>query len=259
MMKQAQVVKQPVQQKFARCFDYCMHIVRSMFVATPTSPPAFPTKYREWRKTMLKPAIGKTALVVKVDEIAANFATMFIEISRARIAPYYAFYSAAELIDPNTISRPIVQQTWEAVRVLCERNDIDFDALRDELLRFRAAASIGSWRALDCKKNLLRMYHAGEFKGYPVVSNFAALVFVLPFCNALVESLFSVMKYNKSATRSSLKLDTLAAIAHLHDAKAVLADAKAGEHGYARTMGAFGDAPQLDFEEALEHELNWPF
>ena len=38
-----------------------------------------------------------------------------------------------------------------------------------------------------------------------------------------------------TATRSSLKLDTLAAIAHLHDAKAVLADAKAGEHGYART------------------------
>ena len=32
----------------------------------------------------------------------------------------------------------------------------------------------------------------------------------------------------------------------------MLADAKAGEHGYARTMGAFGDAPQLDFEEALE-------
>jgi hypothetical protein len=260
--KRVQTTSQPIQHKLARAVDLCMHTILSQW--TPSSAgekPRFTSSYRKWREGMFKLAVAKPRLVTEVDGIAMKFAEYFVKILRARLAPYYAFYAASELVDPSAAAgeRPALSTTWEAVRELCERNGLDFGEVQDDIERFRTAARIGSFVIPQCRKNLLRMFRNGTFNKFPHVCEFAALVFSLPFSNALVESLFSVMGFNKSGSRSSLKLNRLKGIAHLHDAADVLTDVKAGEEGFARTMGAFTASPQLDLQKALDHETNWGF
>lgn len=99
---------------------------------------------------------------------------------------------------------------WEAVRDICGRYSLDFQALKDELLEMRDNSEELSRADVKlCNENLLAYYHrraADDIAGtrYLHVEAFAQIVFVLPFETVLIESLFSVMGYNKDKTRSSL-------------------------------------------------------
>lgn len=75
--------------------------------------------------------------------------------------------------------------------------------------------------------------------------SFAAIVFILPWETVLIESLFSVMNYNKDKTRSSLADTSVANIIHTKDLEPVLADAKQ----------AFSPEIVLNMKRALEHKL----
>ena len=102
---------------------------------------------------------------------------------------------------------------------------------------------------------MLKIYFDKNFIAHEGVEKFAAVVFVMPISQALVESLFSTMGYNKSAHRASLSDESTAAVIHLHDAVDVLADTTKVDDGNARIVGPFSEAPRLDLASARDHIL----
>ena len=79
------------------------------------------------------------------------------------------------------------------------------------------------------------------------LESFAAIVFIIPGETVLIESLLSVMNYNKDKTRSSLADTSVANIIHTEDLEPVLADAKP----------AFYTDIVLNMKRALEHKLEF--
>jgi hypothetical protein len=81
--------------------------------------------------------------------------------------------------------------------------------VKSELARIRItySASGHDQKAL-CKRNLLRYHHELEADGrlgdFPSTKRFAMCVFSTPVTTVKVESLFSVMKYNKCRSRCGL-------------------------------------------------------
>ena len=98
---------------------------------------------------------------------------------------------------------------WAAVATIFERYGMEYAPLRRQLLSMHGDADeLRRPELAECRQNLLRFYHdkvKANIAGtrYPLVEEFAQIVFVLPVDTVLVESLFSIMKYNKNATRSS--------------------------------------------------------
>ena len=99
-----------------------------------------------------------------------------------------------------------------------------------------------------CKANLLRYYYdleaEGKLDGYPNAKQFVICVFSTPVTTVKVESLFSVMNYNKSGSRCRLNDSTVAAIAQVQLLQPQLTGIREG----AKTM-------QIDTEKALDHKL----
>ena len=77
------------------------------------------------------------------------------------------------------------------------------------------------------------------------LESFAQVVFILPVETVLIESLFSVMNYNKDKTRSSLKDETVANIIHTKDLEPVVGN----------PAQPFSQEAVLNTERALEHKL----
>ena len=77
------------------------------------------------------------------------------------------------------------------------------------------------------------------------LESFAAIVFIIPGETVLIESLLSVMNYNKDKTRSSLADTSVANIIHTKYLEPVLADAKQ----------AFSPEIVLNMKPALEQKL----
>ena len=77
---------------------------------------------------------------------------------------------------------------------------------------------------------------------------YAQVVFQMPFETVLIESLFSIMNYNKDKKRANLNDKTVASVIHVRDIPSVL-------------EGSFSDFEsedlRLDITRATKHELNW--
>ena len=77
------------------------------------------------------------------------------------------------------------------------------------------------------------------------LESFAQVVFILPFEDVFIESLFSVMNYNKDKTRSRLKDESVANIIHTKDLEPVVGD----------PAKPFSQEAVLNTKRALMHKL----
>ena len=79
------------------------------------------------------------------------------------------------------------------------------------------------------------------------LESYAQVIFHLPFETVLIESLFSIMNYNKDKKRSRLKDTTMADILHIRDLSKIV-DPK---------LEGFENNIQLDIENTFNHKLVW--
>ena len=77
------------------------------------------------------------------------------------------------------------------------------------------------------------------------LESFAQVALILPVETVLIESLFSVMNYNKDKTRSSLKDESVANIIHTKDLEPVVGN----------PAQPFSQEAVLNTKRALEHKL----
>ena len=75
----------------------------------------------------------------------------------------------------------------------------------------------------------------------------AKVIFQLPFETVLIESIFSIMNYNKDKKMSKLKDTTMADILHIRDLPKIV-DPK---------LVGFENNIQLDIENTFNHKLVW--
>ena len=104
-----------------------------------------------------------------------------------------------------------------------------------------------------CKKNLLG-YYTNIFLSLPENAHkknleyYAQVVFQMPFETVLIESLFSIMNYNKDTKRANLNDKTVVSVIHIRDIPSVL-------------KGSFSDLKlenlRLNILRVIKHELNW--
>ena len=86
-----------------------------------------------------------------------------------------------------------------------------------------------------------------ECTRYHHLEQYAAVVFILPYKTVLIESLFSIMNYNKTKSRSRLLDTSVANIIHTKDLEPIIAD----------PSQAFSPEAVLNTKRALEHKLAW--
>ena len=86
-----------------------------------------------------------------------------------------------------------------------------------------------------------------ECTRYHHLEQYAAVVFILPYETVLIESLFSIMNYNKSKSRLRLLDTSVANIIHIKDLEPIIAD----------PSQAFSPEAVLNTKRALEHKLAW--
>jgi len=116
---------------------------------------------------------------------------------------------------------------WSAVEVLCEVNGLPFDDVKREVTAMRNDAVEMSAAGMKlCKKNLLVWYKRKNETGDlgSALSEYAQLVFSVPFETVLIESLFSIMNYTKSGRRCNTGDAAVANSIHLRSAPPVLGD-----------------------------------
>ena len=106
---------------------------------------------------------------------------------------------------------------------------------------------------LNCKKNLLGYYKNNiltlpENARRKHLECYAQVVFQMPFETVLIESLFSIMNYNKDKKRANLNDKTVASVINLRDIPSVLKRS----FSYIESEDL-----RLDITRATEHELNW--
>ena len=116
---------------------------------------------------------------------------------------------------------------WSAVEVLCEVNGLPFDDVKREVTAMRNDAVEMSAAGMNlCKKNLLVWYKRKNETGDlgSALSEYAQLVFSVPFETVLIESLFSIMNYTKSGRRCNTGDAAVANSIHLRSPPPVLGD-----------------------------------
>ena len=117
-----------------------------------------------------------------------------------KLSPYMF---SMELIDPTAPWGAISKETWEAVEVICNRYDLDYTNVRREILEMRdGSVDLSIADGALCEHNLLSFYR-NNYNNLPVdqrryyLESYAKVTFQLPFETVLIESLFSVMNYDK--------------------------------------------------------------
>ena len=104
-----------------------------------------------------------------------------------------------------------------------------------------------------CKVNLLKFYRdkylsTPEDRCCVHLDRYACVVFQLPFETVLIESLFSIMNYNKDKKRQCLNDKSVASVIHTRDIPKVTTN-----------IAASFDSSDLtiDLKCALDHRLKW--
>ena len=76
--------------------------IRRNYIPENCNKPEYDPVFQEWQKTMMMPSLGKGKLVSLLENISKDVAKELVNGLENRLAPYMCFYSAMELIDPNT-------------------------------------------------------------------------------------------------------------------------------------------------------------
>jgi hypothetical protein len=193
---------------------------------------------------------NKTGLRDALDTEAVLLAKVLHDSSVTRLAPYWHYLLAFELIDPSAPVMRVEAKTWTAVQHLCIIFDLPYKKLRREIMDQRAT-DMHPTVILEAKANLLRYHHTrrmaniemthtlscqcgNEFSKctdrsfqvppLTVLEEFAMAVFSTPIKTVFVESHFNIMKYNKSKKRFSLGDERVADIIQTRSLKAILRD-----------------------------------
>ena len=174
----------------------------------------------------------KGELVKLLDGVGKSMAECTLASLRKRLGhAYMQYYDALEIIDPVGPELPgesseKAVRMWSAVKVLCEVNGLNFiDVKRDvKAMRADAAEELSAPDAKLCKRNLLAWYKQEEEldKLPSALSEYAQLVFSVPFETVLIESLFSIMNLTKSGRRCSTADSAVENAIHLRSAPDVL-------------------------------------
>ena len=256
---------QPTQHMAATWLKQVVDLIRLKFVpAKPGRTPRYPTVYAEVRKALLDPDQttngAKTELVAAVDKLIGKIARTLADKIELRTEPYMAALQVFELIDPSfkDFDNNSIDDAIEAEGIkLCNRFSqggvaLDWDQVVSDLGEIRVAFSgCTQTDSENCSKNLLRFYRqwhqAGKMERWPQASEFIRCVFCCPITTVKVESMFSIMNYNKSGSRCRMADDTVCAVVQLKDLTNPLADPNC-KKGY-------GARAALNETKALEHDL----
>ena len=153
--------------------------------------------------------------------VRAEHAHTHTQRSRTTVEPHVT----GSCTPPAVVGVHVLEETKArgSTRTLCSawfagRFDVEPAAVKSDLARIQTKHNAaGSDKKALCKENLLRYYHELEAEGllvdFPHAKKFVMCVFSTPVTTVKVESLFSVMNYNKSGSRSGLADSTVAAIA----------------------------------------------
>jgi hypothetical protein len=194
----------------------------------------------------------KLKLVNAVGRLGQGLAAVLLASVDRRFEPYFSYYKAMQLVDP---SAPVAfagaegRKTQVAFEDLCGRFDLDPKEVKRELALLQNRLQHRSTELQrDCELSLLRLYHKleeqGKLRDYPNAKQFVQCVFSTPLTTVKVETLFSVMGYNKSGSRCNMRDDTTAAIAQVQHLEPQLED----PGNPTRTM-------RINTEKALLHDL----
>ena len=108
---------------------------------------------------MKTPVVGKDGLVTSMDSLSSLVAEKLVTSLKDRIKPYMPYYLAMELIDPTAPRGNPLATTWNAVKDICEKYDINYTEVRAEILEMRDDSVELSLSDISlCKSNLLKFY-----------------------------------------------------------------------------------------------------
>lgn len=249
-----QTTGQPIQHRVARKILSARRALKRNFEQVPGgSDPDYPEVYEQWRKAMKDKSVDKGDLVKEMDKLGHIFATKLGQSLDKRLEPYMSYYHAMELIDP-TAPAHIPDGTWEKVKDICNRYNLSFENVRSEIRAMRDdTVSLSLQELTMCKVNLLKFYR-DKYLSTPEVRRrvhldaYARVIFQLPIETVLIESLFSIMNYNKDKKRSRLHDDSVASVLHTRDIPKVTKDVAA----------PFSESDlTIDLKSAFDHKLEW--
>ena len=254
MTTRLQTTGQPVQHRVAREILAARRAFKRNFEQVAGGPgPDYPEVYLKWRVAMKDQAIGKEDLVTEMDKLGSIFANKLGASFDTRFKPYMGYYHAMELIDP-TAPAHIPDGTWEKVEDICNRYNLSYKNVRSEIRRMRDdAVDLSLQEVTMCKVNLLKFYR-DKYLSLPVarrcvhLDGYARVIFQLPFETVLIESLFSIMNYNKDKKRQRLNDKSVASVIHTRDIPKVT-----------KNIAAPFDSSDLtiDLKCALDHRIKW--
>ena len=114
------------------------------------------------------------------------------------------------------------------MRDICRRYGLEYSRVRKQILEMRLdALDLGPQDLRLAKENLLLYYKTKQTmasNNKPDLDEYAMVVFTLPFESLFVESLFSMMNYNKNRYRASLLDESVSNVMHTKAVKSVVAD-----------------------------------
>ena len=169
--------------------------------------------------------LGKDGLVESMNSLSFTVATKLVESLKSRLDPYMPYYSAIELIDSTTLRGIPLPTTWIAVDDICKKHDLNYTQVRSEILEMRDdSEDLSQADVILCKFNLLQFYKMNlhtlpDNRRKLSLEAYAQVIFQLPIETVLIESLFSIMNYNKDKKRPRLNDATIARIIHTRDTK----------------------------------------
>ena len=249
-----QTTGQPIQHPIARIILSTRRALKQNFEQVTGGPdPDYPEVYRKWREAMKNQAVGKDDLVKEMDKLGHIFATKLGDSFDVRFAPYMGYYHAMELIDP-TAPASIPDGTWEMVEDICNRYNLSYANVKSEIRRMRDdAVDLSLQEITMCKANLLKFYRdkylsSSEERRCIHLNSYARVIFQLPFETVLIESLFSIMNYNKDKKRASLNDKSVESVIHTRDIPKVTKNVAAP---FAQNNLS------IDLQRALDHRLKW--
>ena len=188
-----------------------------------------------------------------MDKLGSMFANKLGASFDTRFEPYMGYYHAMELIDP-TAPAQIPDGTWERVEDICDRYNLSYKNVRSEIRGMRDdAVDLSLQEDNMCKVNLLKFYR-DKYLSSPVarrcvhLDGYARVIFQLPFETVLIESLFSIMNYNKDKKRARLNNKSVESVIHARDIAEVTNNIAAP---FAPTN------VDIDLQRALDHRLEW--
>jgi hypothetical protein len=254
MTTRLQTTGQPVQHRVARKILAARRAFKRNFEQVAGDPgPDYPEVYLKWRVAMKDRAIGKEDLVTEMDKLGSIFANKLGASFDTRFEPYMGYYHAMELIDPTAPAR-IPDGTWEKVEDICDRYNLSYKNVRSEIRGMRDdAVDLSLQEVTMCKVNLLKFYR-DKYLSLPVarrrvhLDGYARVIFQLPFETVLIESLFSIMNYNKDKKRARLSDKSVESVIHARDIAKVTDNVA---EPFAPTD------VNINLERALDHRLEW--